>query len=392
MPASAQSVWGSTYGGKITSWFANNQTRKDLWPGKSNTTRGFAALKAILGNLYGININYYLMVNFQGFVDSVNTLGGLQVNVQIPVADDNFPLTDTVKTRVYIPAGPQQMDGTQALVFARSRHGSNDFDRGHRQQRVIVSLKDQLNPQAVFANLTALVGALQKSVKTDIPVNDPQTLGRMLALVQSVDTKNVRSYVFAPPFFATDMWARSGGTNSNVVINTARVRQAVAQAFSLSPALLTLRDQLGGEGAQVWVQNGKGGQGLAGNNATYLNYFGMNASAVTKLAPSTPAHTTITVYNGAEAGMTQTIAYLEKQYGVQVTTATDPAVVADIVVVLGRDASSSPRPRRLTTPPRGGPGEGPRRPTGGRDRAAPYSPMGVSQLRYSGRLPRTAAK
>ncbi len=124
------------------------------------------------------------------------------------------------------------------------------------------------------------------------------------------------------------------------MINTSRVRQAVSQAFSLSPSLLALRDQLGGEAAQVWVQDGKGGQGLAGNNAGYLDYFGIDASPLTRLAPSTPAHTTITVYNGAETAVTQTINYLQRLYKVQVQTKTDPTVQADIVVVLGRDAKT----------------------------------------------------
>jgi LCP family protein required for cell wall assembly len=335
VPANAQSVWGSTYKGKINSWFTANRGMTNLWPGSNSTARGFAALKSILGNLYGININYYVMVNFGGFVDAVDTLGGLQVNVQIPVAEDEFPITDQIHTRVYIPAGPQHMDGTSALVFARSRHGSNDFDRGQRQQRVIVSLKDQMNPQAVLANLTGLVGALSKSVRTDVPTS---MLPQLLSLAQSVDTKNIRSYVFSPPFYATDMWGPSGGTNSNIVINAARVRNTASHLFTISPSLLAQRDQLTSEGGQIWVVGGSGQQDLTVNNADYLSWYGMNASAPTKKASSTPASTTITVYNGAEAQLQQTIAFLEKLYGVQAQSVTDPTVPADVVVTLGSNA------------------------------------------------------
>ncbi len=338
VPANAQGLWGTTYAGKITTWYTANMNRTNLWPGKTTQARGMAALKAILGQLYGLNINYYVMVNFQGFVDAVNTLGGLQVNVQIPVAEDSFPITDQVKTRVYIPAGPQHMDGTQALVFARSRHGSNDFDRGRRQQRVIVSLKEQANPQAVFANLTSLVSALKKSVKTDIPLG-PDVLPKLLSLAQKVDTKSIRSYVFAPPFFSTDMWGPSGGTNSNIVINTARVRAAVAQAFTINPQLLAQRDRLSAEGAQVWVQGSGALKPLAANNADYLAYFGMDASAPNKAVVSgVPAHTTITVYRDAATANPDTIAFLQKLYKATVVVGTDPRVTADIVVVLGSDA------------------------------------------------------
>jgi len=336
VPPVAQSVWGSTYNSKINSWFAANE-HLSLWPGKTATAKGFAALKSILGNLYGLQIQYYVKVDFAGFVDAVDTLGGVQVNVQIPVAEDDFPLTDQIKTRVYIPAGPQEMTGQEALVYARSRHGSNDFDRGHRQQRVIVSLRNQLDPQTVFQNLTGLVSALRKTFQTDIPVGDTQTMGQLLQLASQIDTKSIRSYVFAPPYFATDMYPLTGGRDGRVLINTSRVQGAVRQAFSLSPSLLALRDTLSGEGAQVWVQNGRGLADHAGNNAAYLDYYGMDASALTKSATSSPSHTTVTVYNGAEKHLAATIKYLQNLYNVTVVTVTDPTVKADVVIVIGRD-------------------------------------------------------
>ena len=55
------------YGGKINSWFNQNRNRTDLWPGKTANARGFNALKAILGELYGLDIRYYVKVDFQGF-------------------------------------------------------------------------------------------------------------------------------------------------------------------------------------------------------------------------------------------------------------------------------------------------------------------------------------
>jgi LCP family protein required for cell wall assembly len=341
VPANAQPLWGSTYAGKITSWFMNNRNRTDLWPGKTANARGFAALKAILGNLYGININYYVMVNFQGFVTSVDTLGGVQVNVQIPVADNSFPITDNTHARVYFPAGPQHMTGTAALVYARSRHGlSNDYDRGYRQQRVVLSMRESMNVRSVLANLPALIDALKTSVKTDIPTSQVPGL---LALAERVDTKGVRSYVFGPPYYAVDMWGPSGGTNSNVMINAARVRQAASQAFSGDPALLAAREAIGAEEATVWVLNGSGKSGMATDSADYLSYYGMNASAPNQKAATIPA-TKIVVYNGAEAELQKTIAFLEKAYKVQATAATDPAVAAQVIVTLGQNAPSLAAP------------------------------------------------
>ena len=342
VPANARAVWGSVYGGKINSWFTQNRNRTDLWPGKTATARGFSALKAMLGGLYGLDIRYYVMVNFGGFRSVVDALGGVQVNVQIPVYESQYPAPPGDLKRVYIPAGPQHMSGADALVYARSRHraAGGDFDRGLRQQRVLLSLRQQMNAQSIIANLPTLVNALKTSVTTDIPVG---SLSKMLALAESVDTKNVRSYMFAAPYYGTDMWGPSGGTNSNIVLNTPRVRRAVKDAFTADPLLIALRDRLSAEGAQVWVVNASGRSGLSASVADYLGYYGLEASAPNKTAP-TAAKTSVVVYNGAEATMPDTIAYLEDVLKVTVTTATDPTVAVDMIVTLGKNAPNLEAP------------------------------------------------
>ena len=218
----------SVYRDKINSWFTQNRNRTDLWPGKTAQARGFASLKAILGELYGLDIRYYVMVNFDGLHEASSTRSaGSRSTCRSP--SPRAPTRTTVATTSgsTFRRGPQHMTGAQALIYARSRHGSNDFDRGLRQQRVLVSLRDQMSAQAIIANLPALVDALKGSVKTDIKTSD---LPKLLALAESVDTKNIRSFNFAPPYFATDMWGPSRGTNSDLVINVAARPQAAPRA------------------------------------------------------------------------------------------------------------------------------------------------------------------
>ena len=332
VPANARSLWGNVYRGKINSWFTQNRNRTDLWPGTTADARGFASLKAILGELYGLDIRYYVMVNFDGFVKVVDTLGGLQVNVQIPVAESTYPLDTGHSGRIYIPAGPQHMTGEQALIYARSRHRSTDFDRGRRQQRVLVSLRDQMSAQAIIANLPGLVDALKGSVKTDIQTS---ALPRLLALAESVDTKNIRSYVFSPSFYATEYLTSPRGYI--ITPNVARIRKAVKEAFQVTPEQLALRERLGLEGARVWVLNGSGRNGLAVGVSDYLAYDGLESSAPNQRV-SVIAKTQVVVYNGAEAEMPKTIAYLEDLLGLKVTMLTDPKVTVDMIVTLGKDA------------------------------------------------------
>lgn len=332
VPANARSLWGSTYGGKINSWFNQNRSRTDLWPGATGNARGFNALKAILGELYGLDIRYYVKVDFGGFKRVVDTLGGVQINVQMPVYESLYPGRGGLN-RIYIPAGPQHMNGTEALIYARSRHraAGGDFDRGRRQQRVLLSLREQMSATAIVANLPSLVDALKGAVKTDIPTGQ---LPKLLALAESVDTRDIRSYVFSPRFYATE-----GYRNGQYIIdpNIARIRAAVRNAFNVSPDLLAQRDRLGSEAAAVWVYNASGRSAAANRAVDYLTYYGLEASAPTKrIDPA--GKTKITVYNGRESELPETIAYLEQLYKTKATFVNDPAVNVDVIVTLGQDA------------------------------------------------------
>jgi LCP family protein required for cell wall assembly len=328
----ARSLWGSAYRNKINSFFINNRRRSDVWPG-NDRTRGYNALKATIGELYGLDIKYFVEVNFDGFRKVVDAVGGVTVNVQIPVSDDAFPTVTGRTTRLYIPSGLQHMDGAQALRYARSRKTSSDFDRAARQQRLLLSLREQADPQALIPRLPQLIDALKQTVRTDIPISQ---LDELLGLASSVDTTNIRSYVFSPPLYSTDTCADPRGCV--VLPKVDRIRIAVRNAFKGSPADEARRQKLASEGAQIWVLNGTGESSRGARIAGYLEAQGLAASAPRQRPPgSVPASTKIVVYNGAETGLTDTIAYLEQRFHVQVKTANDPAVRADIVITIGRD-------------------------------------------------------
>ena len=339
-PGPARSVFGSAYAGKINSLWLNARNRSDAFPG-NDKTRGFNALKSVLGELYGLDVQYYLMVNFQGFKDIVDTLGGVTINVQNPVLDDHYPGERGASLRVYIPAGVQHMDGSQALIYARSRHTSNDFDRAQRQQRVILSIREQVDPRKVLDNLSQLLRDLKTSFRTDIPQDK---LPDLIVLSSSIDTSRIRSYVFIPPRFG------SQGTDSRgyrIVPNITRIRQTVANAFKIDPKIEAQREQVASEDGAVWVVNGTGTVGQATSIAAYLEYLGLTASAPTKRPDRTFSQTTIKVYNGAESRLAATIALLENVFNVKSTVATDPSVagVVDIIVTTGTQTPN------LTAPP-----------------------------------------
>jgi LCP family protein required for cell wall assembly len=333
LPAGApRRFWGATYGQKINSLYAENRNRSDLWPGKK-AVRGYNALKATLGELYGLDIRYFVEVNFDGFRKVLNELGGVTVNVQVPVVEDNYPAAGGVDRRLYIPSGLQHMNGTEALRYARSRHTTSDFDRAARQQRLLLSLREQADPQQLIPRLPELVKALKGAVKTDIPVDQ---LDELLGLASSVDTTNISSYVFQPPLYGSE--TRPGAPVYKMFPNVQRIRQAVKNAFKRNPADEAQAEALAEEGASIWVLNGLNDRDRGPALAGYLEYRGLAASSPRqKPEGAVPAKTKVVVYNGAEAELEDTIAFLEKTFKTKVELATDAAIRTDIIVTIGRN-------------------------------------------------------
>ena len=330
-PGPAQQAFGPVYTKKINGWFTSVRNREDLFPG-TDRTRGYNGLKAIIGNLYDLDVRYFVEVNFEGFVKVVDALGGVTINVQIPVVDDRFPGEGGRLERLYIPSGIQHMDGAQALRYARSRHTSTDFDRGQRQQRVLLSLREQADPQELIPHLPELVGALKQAVRTDIPIDQ---LDELLGLASEIDTKAIRSYVFAPPLYQQEF--QSSPRGYIIVPYVDKIRAAVRNAFTTDPADEALRQRLAEEAAGVWVLNSTGDRDRGARLAGYLEYFGLAASAPRQTPQGgVLADSKIVVYNGAETRLTASLAYLEELLGVTATVQADDAIHTDIVVTIGR--------------------------------------------------------
>jgi LCP family protein required for cell wall assembly len=328
----------SGYQARINSFFTAVRNRPDLVSGTSRT-RGYNGLKAVLGNLYQLDIKYFVEVNFEGFRRVVDAVGGVTINVQVPVLDDGYPSDTGRLSRVYLPAGIQHMTGAQALVYARSRHLSDDFDRGYRQQRVLTSLREQADVANLIPRISELLAAVKATVRTDIPQGE---LAKLAGLAGSIDTKNIRSYVFSYPRYGTQVLHPI----YKYLPNVSKIRATVASAFKVDPQLEDTRAALGQENASIWVLNGSGRQGQASTLAAYLDYYGLTTSAPNqKPDPNASGGTRIVVYNGAESRLTDTIAFLESTFKTKVQVKTDPSIGADILIT-----TSNATPN-LTPPP-----------------------------------------
>jgi cell envelope-related function transcriptional attenuator common domain len=167
------------------------------------TGSGGPAMTAYLSDLLGTPITYYVRADFQGFVNIVDELGGVTVNVEHTLDDYSYPILGEEDNpnyysryqHLHVDAGLQKMDGSLALKFARSRHGvggeGSDFARARRQQLILQAVKDNLlsaNTLLKPAMLVRISNQLKEHVDTNISVTD------MIALwddYKSVEKSNI---------------------------------------------------------------------------------------------------------------------------------------------------------------------------------------------------------
>jgi len=168
-----------------------------LAPAAPSGDPGLNLLTSSVGSMLGLNLDYYVEINMQGFASIIEALGGLDVDVgpnPIPVGGIG-PFGEVRRPSGYIPAGRQHLNGEQALWYARSRTNSSDYDRMGRQRCLIQYLVDQKSPIDVLRNFQAVATAATDSLSTNIP----QDVLRALASVPD-DTKGrqLESVAFDP--------------------------------------------------------------------------------------------------------------------------------------------------------------------------------------------------
>ncbi|SDO15716.1 transcriptional attenuator, LytR family [Cryobacterium flavum] len=125
-----------------------------------------ATLEAAQG-ITGLTIQYFVLIDMQGFSDLIDALGGVDINVKnrVPVhTDETFS-----KVLFWFEPGMQHMDGYHALWFARSRHGTSDYDRMQRQTQMQEALLAQASPANVLSKFQGVAAAGTRVVKTDVP-------------------------------------------------------------------------------------------------------------------------------------------------------------------------------------------------------------------------------
>jgi LCP family protein required for cell wall assembly len=178
-------------------------------------------LKLGVGEALGLEIDYFVLVNLEGFSRLVDALGGITVNVNYYVPINGDPGTGELPDDYIAPGPDQRMDGNTALQFARGRFGLTDYDRMARQRCTISAIVDAADPVTLLQRYQQLAATTQDIVSTDIPQTRLDDFVDLAFLVKDAD---IRSVVF-----------------DDTVIEPAypdygRIRQLVGEALDPAPA------------------------------------------------------------------------------------------------------------------------------------------------------------
>lgn len=186
---------------------------------------GAAALEDTIGQLLGIDIEHHALVDMGGFVDVIDALGGVTIDVPAPIVVRLSPPKEGEGYRQYnIPVGVQHVDGHQALAYVRSRTGSNDYDRMARQRCVLAALAEQVGALDLLTAVPRLAAALEAHVSTDVPIDLLPALVRVAGNINSSDVITLR---FVPPDYTAGR-----DTRGQLIPDTAGIRAAVQAILS----------------------------------------------------------------------------------------------------------------------------------------------------------------
>lgn len=197
--------------------------------------------KNVIGQVLGVPIDYYVSIDFSGFIETIDKIGGVDIQVvkvfddyeypiegketdncghtdeeieqmkkdqDNPFTSENFPCRFE---HLHFDAGLQNMDGARALKFVRSRHAKgdegSDFGRSRRQIQLLLAVKDKISDPLVFLNTIFSAGDISQHFKTDIPFSDVLDLGRNYGELKDYKIKNV---AFTDQNFLRSDWSDDG--------------------------------------------------------------------------------------------------------------------------------------------------------------------------------------
>ncbi len=281
--------------GKINEVYWCNNQKGD------NEAAGADALMTKVGDILGIEFQYYAHLNWGSLVSIVDTLGGIKVTLDEDINDKYWT------GAVYKAGIEYTLNGEEALGLARARHGTSggDFTRGNSQQKILIGIKDRIFEKNLsITDIVSLASTLGDNLRTNFSVSELKTAAH---LTFTFDFETIRQISLWPDFMTT---ANINGISYVVpktgAGNYSKIRTYVAKQLSNDP-----RDY---EGATILVLNATETYGLAAEEQKKLEEAGYSNISVDN-APEGEYNEGYTIYKTTN-DKPGTLSLLEDFYGI----------------------------------------------------------------------------
>jgi len=239
----------------------------------SDEENSMEPIKKVIENITSLDINYWVVMNFDGFQKAVDAIGGINITNEYDIFDPRYPGPNYSYETFELKKGFHHLDGATALKYARMRHNDpkSDFGRAKRQQQVMQAIKNKIFSTGTLLNPVAinqLLNTLGENVKTNIASSE---FADFVALIKNLDTNNINNVVL-------DAWKKDsllrGSQITGISALIPRVSnwseiQELAQNIFDTNKIKRKREEIDKENATVVIIN-KSGNSIVSNRINKL--------------------------------------------------------------------------------------------------------------------------
>ncbi len=327
------------YSGKINALY---ECAKD----GTSEQAGANALKEVVGETFGIDIQYTAKVNYGALKDAVNSVGGITVTIDSDdprgIYDPNFDWQCNFQCKlVKWPNGPAELDGEHALALARARNaaggyglGGGNFDREQYQQKIILAIKEKAVSAGTLANpvaVSGLIDSIGNNVDTNFETSEIKTLVDLTGEINATNIQSISLVDEDKPLVTT------GNINGQSIVrpvagvdNFSKIQSFIQQKFAGSVEST--------ENATVEVLNGTDSSGVASKKEAELESRGIIVTSIGD-APTSSSYGAVQWFDMTGGSKPKTAAKLKDAIGEASSGSTLPTGVqsdADFVIIVGQ--------------------------------------------------------
>ncbi len=314
---------------------------------QSKGSGGLAVSQAI-SDIFDIPIDYYLRLDFDGFVNIIDEIGKIDVYVKNTLDDKTYPILGNEEIEpyedrfehLYIEKGWQKMDGELALKYVRSRHSrgveGSDFARSKRQQKVLEAVKEKLLSKYILFKpmmITNIIEELDEHVSTNLKIWE---IVKLWNIFKNIEDKNITNKGLdnGPGGLLVDMINESG---AYILVprsgDFGEIQYMVNNIFSNAPARTKTRVVT--EKTSIEILNGTRVNGLASKAAADLKKYGFEISHIGNFSKQDFEKSTI--YDLTYGEKINSLTVLREKTGADINFGLPEWLIADLAKQLNKE-------------------------------------------------------